>query len=159
MPMLQTLKAHLDEHRTPFEVIHHRRDYTSQNTAADTHTPGREFAKAVVIRVDDKFAMFVLPAIRQVDLEKVKRGLQAEEVRLATEYEISNLCSDCEIGAMPPFGKFFGLTVYVSHLLAADRMITFNAGTHEDVIRMLYADYEKLAKPEKMNFTVDYRGE
>jgi Ala-tRNA(Pro) deacylase len=151
--MPQTLKSFLDERRIPYEAMHHRRDYTSQHAAADTHTPGLAFAKTVILRVDEKFCMFVLPAARQIDMDKVKLALPASEVRLATEDEISGLCGDCEVGAMPPFGVLFDLPVYVSHRLTADRLITFNAGTHEDVVRMLYGDYAALVKPTVMNFT------
>jgi Ala-tRNA(Pro) deacylase len=96
--------------------------------------------------------MFVLPASRKVDLEKVKRQLGAKEARLATESEFSGICTGCEVGAMPPLGALFKLPVYVSPDLAEDYLITFNAGTHEDVIRLRYADYENLIHPEVINF-------
>jgi Ala-tRNA(Pro) deacylase len=155
MTPLERVKSHLDERRIPYEVIHHRRDYTAQHTAADTHTRGKAFAKTVVLVVDKKFGMFVLSANHKVDLEKVKRELGAKEVRLATESEIAGICTNCEVGAMPPFGVFYNLPTYVSHHLLEDNLITFNAGTHEEVVRMLYSDYEKLARPKVMNFTGD----
>ncbi len=153
MSPLQRVTSYLDEHKIPFEAIHHRRDYSAQKTAADTHTPGKAFAKTVILFVDNKFCMFVLPASRKVDLEKVKRELGAKDVRLATESEFSGICTSCEVGAMPPFGMLYDLPVYVSHLLLEDHLITFNAGTHEDVMRMRYSDYEKLARPVILNFT------
>ena len=155
MTMLQTLRSHLDGQHIPYEAIHHRREYTAQETAADTHTPGGSFAKTVIISVDQSFGVFVLPAVRQVDLNKVARGLGAAQVRLATEQEIAGLCPECEVGAMPPFGQFFKLPTYVSHHLAQDRMITFNAGTHEEAFRMLYRDYAVAVQPTVMDFTVD----
>jgi Ala-tRNA(Pro) deacylase len=155
MPILLMLKSYLDQHHVAYESIHHRRDYTSQEAAADTHTPGKEFAKTVILAVDDRFGMFVLPAIRQVDLEKVKRKLGAKKVRLASEDELAKISADCEVGAMPPFGTLYELPVYVSPLITQDRLITFNAGTHEDAVRMLYSDYEKLAQPQSIDFTID----
>lgn len=152
----QSVKSYLDEHKVAYEAIHHRRDYTAQQTAADTHTRGKEFAKTVVLFADNKYCMVVLPAIHHVSMEKIKKALKVKEVSLATEDEIAQICSDCEVGAMPPFGNLYDLPVYVSHHLAADRMITFNAGTHEDVIRMLYADFEKLVEPKVMDITTDH---
>ncbi|MFQ5864346.1 MAG: aminoacyl-tRNA deacylase [bacterium] len=144
MAIPQNIRSFLNEHKIPYEVIHHRRDYTAQETAADTHTKGKDFAKTVILFVDNKYCMAVLPAVYHVDMKKIKKELDAKKVSLATEDEISNICPDCEIGAMPPFGPLYKLPVYVSHHLKEDHMITFNAGTHEDVIRMLYSDFEKL---------------
>jgi Ala-tRNA(Pro) deacylase len=155
MTPLQRVASYLDEQRIPYETIHHKRDYTSQRTAADTHTPGKAFAKTVILNVDNRFCMLALPASFKIDLAKVKRELSAKEVRLATEGEFSGICTDCEVGAMPPFGRLYDLPVYVSHLLAEDHLITFNAGTHEDAIRMRFDDYEKLARPAKINCTID----
>jgi Ala-tRNA(Pro) deacylase len=156
MLMPQSLQSHLDGQRVPYEIIHHRRDFTAQETAAHTHTPGRMFAKTVMLCVDHKFCMFVLPANDHIDFEKVRRALKARDARLAEENEIARLCPDCEPGAMPPFGNFYKLPVYISHRLAEDHMITFNAGTHEEVIRMLYRDFDKLEHPVVMNFTIDH---
>ncbi|NUO79408.1 deacylase [candidate division KSB1 bacterium] len=155
MTPLQKVTAFLDERRVPYETLHHRRDYTAQETAADTHTPGKAFVKAVILAVDHKYNMFALPAVEHVDLQKVKVALGAREVRLAAENEIANVCADCEAGAMPPFGIFFKMPLYASAHLREDQMITFNAGTHEDVVRMLYSDYEKIAHPIVTDFTAD----
>src|SRR2546422_3953333 len=108
-----------------YRSLPHGSDATSQQTAAHTHTPGREFAKTVVVRVDGEFAMAVLPAHLRVDLEKLRKWLNAREARLATEEEMARLFPDCEIGAEPPFGNLYQLPVYVSPLLSRDR-ITFH---------------------------------
>ncbi len=153
MPIPQAIKSFLNEQKIPYEFIHHRRDYTAQETAADTHTKGKDFAKTIILFVDNKYVMAVLPAIHQVDLEKVKKALKANVVTLATEDEISEICGDCEVGAMPPLGPLYKLPVYVSPHLAKDHMITFNAGTHEDAVRMMYSDFEKLVKPQLLELT------
>ena len=61
---------------------------------------------------------------------------------------------DCEIGAMPPFGNLYDLDVYVSETLAEDEEINFNAGTHSELIRMKYKDFEELAKPKVLKFSL-----
>lgn len=40
------------------------------------------------------------------------------------------------------------LPVYVSPALAEDERITFNAGSHEDAIRMSYREFEHLVQPQ-----------
>jgi Ala-tRNA(Pro) deacylase len=95
--------------------------------------------------------MAVAPAVYRLDLEKVRAHLGSGYVRLADESAMSMLCPDCEVGAMPPFGNLYDLPVFVDPTLAADEFITFNAGTHEQAVRMRYADYERLVQPVLMD--------
>ncbi len=146
------LNEYLDAHSVHYQTIHHQRDYTAQQTAADTGTPGIEFAKTVMVRADKGYAMAVLPAHHRVDLHKLGRIMGVSEIRLASEDEIATICPDCAVGAEPPFGNLYKLPVYVSEDIARDEMITFNAGTHEDVLRMKYTDFEQLVHPRIGDF-------
>lgn len=130
-----------------YETIHHRDDFRARTTAADTETPPSEFAKAVFLWIDGSYAVAVLPATHFVAESRLARNLNAEKVRLASEFEMQDLCPDCEVGAAPPFGRLYGLPTYASPVLARDERITFNAGTHRDAVRMAWADYERLAAP------------
>ena len=60
---------------------------------------------------------------------------------------------DCEIGGMPPFGNLYGMDVFVSHRLEEDEEIAFNAGSHIELIRMAYKDFERLVKPKVVNIS------
>ena len=155
MPIPKEITGYLDAHRIPYETIHHRRNFTAQETAADTHTRGKDFAKTVLLFIDDRYFLAVLPAHRQLSLNKVKTTLHAKQVTLASEDEISALFNNCEIGAMPPLGDLYNLPVYVDSDIKRDYQITFNAGTHEDVIRMLYKDYETLVHPKVIDMTTN----
>ncbi|RMF57859.1 MAG: deacylase [Calditrichaeota bacterium] len=155
MAISKPIRDYLDSQRVPFETIHHRRDYTAQETAADTHTKGQDFAKTVILWADNQYYMVVVPATRRIDFDKVKQALKAEKVALASEEEITSICPDCEVGAMPPLGPLFNLPVLISHHLTYDHMITFNGGTHEDVIRMTYRDFDELVKPKVLDLTME----
>ena len=74
-------------------------------------------------------------------------GLGADEVRLAAEWEMPELCPGAEVGAAPPLGSLFDLPVYVCPVLTRDERITFNAGSHTDAVRIAYADFERLERP------------
>jgi len=91
--------------------------------------------------------MTVLPASWNVDLRRLRTVFATNQVRLATEDEITSLFPDCELGAMPPFGNLYGLPVFVDHSLTEDEEIVFQAGTHSDAIRMRYWDFASLAFP------------
>jgi len=141
----------LDARGVPYRSLSHTADATSQMAAAPTHTPGREFAKTVIVNVDGEFAMLVLPSHLRVDLEKFRKWLNASEVRLASEGEMSRLFPDCEVGAEPPFGNLYNLPVYVSPLLSRER-ITFNGGSHEEAVQIRYDDFVALTKPSVIDF-------
>jgi Ala-tRNA(Pro) deacylase len=97
--------------------------------------------------------MAVLPAHREVDLEALRRALNAQVVNLASEEELEVLYPDCEPGAMPPFGSLYHMPVYLSADLSSSETITFNAGTHVEAIRMAYQDFLRLAQPQMLSFS------
>jgi Ala-tRNA(Pro) deacylase len=142
----------LDEAEIGYEVIHHRADYSAMETAEDTHTPGRQFAKVVVLTTPEGYVMAVLPATKRVDLPLFARIAGTAEVGLAGEDALASLFPDCQTGAEPPFGRPYCVPVYVEESLAEQETITFNAGTHDEAIRMRYADYERLERPRRARF-------
>ncbi len=73
--------------------------------------------------------------------------LGAKKVQLATEGEFRKLFADCELGAMPPFGNLYGMPVYVAEVLTEDEEIAFNAGSHIELMRLPYRDFERLVQP------------
>ncbi|MFY9906028.1 MAG: YbaK/EbsC family protein [Terriglobales bacterium] len=144
---LSILRDFLDLNRIPYVVISHSVAYTAQSIAALTHTPGKELAKTVMVMVDGRLAMAVVPASFRVDLSRLKRYLEADSVELATEFEFRGRFPDCETGSMPPFGNLYGMDVFVDETLAEDSQIAFNAGTHRELVRMRFADFRNLVKP------------
>lgn len=137
----------LRQESVPFKSIWHPIAYSAQKTAAAAHLPGKEIAKPVMIRVDGKLAMVVVPGSSLVDLSQLRDALGAKEVRLANESEFKNIFSDCEVGAMPPFGHLYDVPTYVAEKLSHDDIIAFNAGTHNELIEMTYRDYAKIEHP------------
>ncbi|MDZ7374459.1 MAG: YbaK/EbsC family protein [candidate division KSB1 bacterium] len=141
------LKQFLDEEGVKYVSIKHSRAYTAQEIAAAMHVPGQELAKTVLVKLDGKMAMIVLPASYTVDLEALRKCTGASQAELAREEEFRELFPDCELGAMPPFGNLYGLPVYVDESITQDKEIVFNACSHTEAIRMAYADYERLVHP------------
>ncbi len=146
MPV-RKLKEYLDRHEVKYVTITHSRAYTAPAIAAAAHVPGKELAKTVMIDIDGQMAMAVLPSSLQVDLERLRDVIGADRVSLATEDDFEDLFPDCAVGAMPPFGNLWGLPVYVDASLAEDEEIAFNAGCHIELIKLPYADFERLVQP------------
>lgn len=143
----EKLKKFLDDNKVKYVSIKHSLAYTAQEIAASAHIHGRELAKTVVVKLDGKPAMAVLPANRRIDTDRLRRAALARSVELATERELEDLFPGCALGAMPPFGNLYGMKVYADAILAEDEEIAFNAGTHTELIRMAYKSFEGLVNP------------
>ncbi len=141
------LKDFLDKEHIKYVTIEHSPAYTAQEIAAEAHIPGKELAKTVVIKIDGEMAMVVTPASERIELDHLRESLGASEVGLATENEFKDSFPDCETGAMPPFGNLYGMKVFVSQTLREDEQIAFNAGTHSELVRLAYTEFERLVHP------------
>lgn len=150
---IQKLKNFLDENEVQYVSIRHAPAITAQEVAASAHIPGKEVAKVVMVLLDHKMAMAVLPASYQVDFTLLKKASGAREARLATEDEFGEKFPECELGAMPPFGNLYGMPVYVAESLAEDEEISFNAGSHSELIKLAYKDFERLVEPKVIRFS------
>lgn len=149
------LKEFLDSQNIRYVTLAHSTAYTAQQIAALTHVPGKEMAKTVILRMDDALAMAVLPASYQVDLAALKAATGGKTVRLASEAEFKDRFPDCETGAMPPFGNLYGMAVFAEESLAKDKEITFNAGSHNELVRLSYDDFQRLVKPTMLKFSAE----
>jgi Ala-tRNA(Pro) deacylase len=147
MPV-QKLKDYLDAQNVKYVAIQHSPAYTAQEIAASAHVRGKELAKTVMVTLDGRLAMVVLPASRKVGFDSLCQASGADNVQLASEQAFRDMFPDCEVGAMPPFGNLYNMEVFVSRLLSHDEEIAFNAGSHTELIRMSYKDFERLAEPK-----------
>ncbi|MBI4501513.1 MAG: YbaK/EbsC family protein [Gemmatimonadetes bacterium] len=150
--MLPKLKEFLDANGVKYESINHSQAFTSQEIAASAHISGKELAKTVMVRIDGRMAMAILPGSHRVNIHQLREASGAKRVELATEAEFRNLFSDCEPGAMPPFGNLWGLDVYVADALTEDNQICFNAGSHTELVKLAYRDFERLVGPRVLHF-------
>lgn len=148
------LKEFLDSHDVKYVTLEHSKAFTAAEIAALAHVPGREMAKTVMVDVDGHMAMAVLPASLRVSFDQLRAAIGAQTVVLSNERDFVERFPGCEVGAMPPFGNLYGMEVYVADSLARQEEIAFNAGTHTEVIRMAWADYERLVQPMVMDFAV-----
>ena len=151
MPV-KKLKEFLDQNQVKYVTVSHSVAYTAQEIAASAHIKGKDLAKTVMVKLDGKMAMAVLPASHQVDLDLLQQAAGAARAELANEAEFKGLFRQCEAGAMPPFGNLYGMEVYSAKVLAEDEEIAFNAGTHTELVKLAYADFERLVRPKVVEF-------
>jgi len=152
--MLKRLTEYLDRNHIKYVVLTHSPAYTASEIAAIAHLPGKEFAKTVIVNMDGKTGMAVLPASHMIDFGVLRSALEAHDMELASEADFKELFPECEVGAMPPFGNLFGLDVVVDRSLTGWHEFAFNAGNHRELIRMAYPDFERLVSPKVLGFSV-----
>ncbi len=145
---LQKLRDFLDQHNTKYILIVHSPAFTAQEVAASAHVPGKQLAKTVILKLDGQMAMCVMPAHKKIDFEKCKEQMNARQVELASEEEFKYAFPECETGAMPPFGNLYDMPVYVCETLANNDDIAFVAGSHRELIKLNYRDFERLVNPK-----------
>jgi Ala-tRNA(Pro) deacylase len=147
MAKIDHLLAYLNENDVRYQLLTHVPAFTAHQVALVAHVPDSELAKTLLVKADAQYWLAVLRADQRVNNTMLKRALEAKHVALADEATLEGLFPDCELGAMPPFGKLYGLPVIVEHSLTEDDEIVFNACTHKESIKMRYADFERLANP------------
>jgi Ala-tRNA(Pro) deacylase len=143
----KNLQKFLDENNVKYQIIPHSPAYTAQEIAQVAHIAGQDLAKTVIIKLDGKLAMLVVPAHQMINFMALKEMLGAKKLELASEYEFQDCFKDCEVGAMPPFGNLYKMDVFVEDSLLKDKEISFNAGNHKELVKMNYDDWATLVKP------------
>lgn len=152
MPV-QKLKQFLDKNGIRYVTVVHSPTYTAQEVAARVHIRGRLLAKTVIVKMDGKMAMAVLPASHQIDFDDLRRETGSSKVELAKEEEFENLFPGCEVGAMPPFGNLYGMEVFADQTLSKDEEIAFSAGTHSELMKLRFEDFKRLVQPKMVRIT------
>jgi Ala-tRNA(Pro) deacylase len=147
MPGISRWLEYLDKMQVRYSHSIHPRAQTARETADAERMPTHEFAKTIVYFSEAGFGFALAPADEWVDLAKLGRLQGLSYIRLANESELRELFPDCELGAMPPFGNLYQMPVIVDTDVAGD-FIAFTIGTHRDVVRMSFADFQRLTRPK-----------
>lgn len=137
----------LKKNKISYKTLKHEIAYTAQEIAAAQHISGDQVAKAVLVKTEKNYILAVLPATYLIDFTKLKKLAKVKKATLAKEEEMTKLFPDIEPGALPPLSPLLNLPIYVDISLSENIDIAFNAGTHLDMIRMKYRDFEKINKP------------
>jgi len=146
MSIPEKLARFLD-HRIPYVTETNDKTFQPQEATQALCGAREAFAKPVIVNVDGRIVMAVVPATEGVDLKRLRACLGAARVRLAMEWEFRHLFSDCEDGAMPIFGSVYGVPVLVAHELTDSEEIAFIAGTPREIVRVRVRDFLLTEKP------------
>lgn len=153
--VLASIRRLLSAEGVPFREVCHSPARTSEESARVRGEPLHNGGKALLMKTDDQFRLFVLPADMRLDSRLVRRELGARRTRFATPEELLEL-TGLVPGSVPPFGSpILPFELYVDSAVAANERIAFNAGSLTDSIILAVDDYLRLAAPARvMSFAV-----
>ena len=146
------IRDFLQSRQVWFETMLHAPAPTASKMAQAVHVSGHRVAKGVLIKAGGSYLLAVLPATARIDLERLRQIVRGPEVRIATEDEVEQVFGDCERGALPPFGRLYGLTTLVDSSLSGGSEIVFVGNTRHEGVRMRYRDYEAIEGPIRTRF-------
>ncbi len=153
MATVAWIKDMLERRGVAYEERHHRVAFTAQEVAQSEHVSGDCLAKVVVVIADGRPVELILPASRRVVLDRVRTLVAAAAVRLASEAEMEWIFTDCETGAIPPLRHWKDVTVLMDASMSNARDLVFQAGTHQDAVRLKFQDWLELVNPRVEFFT------
>jgi Ala-tRNA(Pro) deacylase len=129
--------------RVDYEVIKHRHTETARDEALEIGLA--EVGKTLVVTTDGGFVRAVVPASERLDLHKLREALgNGKNTRLATEEELAGAYPMFELGAVPPFGGPSGDRTVIDRRLAVRESLVFEAGSHEESVRLRTRDIVRL---------------
>jgi Ala-tRNA(Pro) deacylase len=141
------IRDELDCRGIDYEELHHADAYTAREVAEQEHISGHRVAKVVCVMADGQPVELILPASRRVRLDWVRQRLGAQDVRLATEDEMSQCFTDCEPGAIPALRHWSGVPVLMDGHLRCDGDIFILGGTHRDALRVPFDEWFEMVNP------------
>ena len=149
---IKRLEPLLKERQVPYEMLTHTSDAAAEprGTSTPAHKArisARDMAKVVIVALDGRMTMVVLPATETLELDRLKDVTGAREAKITNGDDHMVAFPDCEAGAIPPFGNLYDMPVYVADSLHDDQQIVFAAGTYDRLMRLSYRDFAQLVEP------------
>ena len=152
--MLNKIIDFLEENKIEYKKIHHKPTPTSEDSARERGEDIKIGGKALILKIDNDFKIFVLSASFKLDSKNIKKHLKTKKLRFATKEELFEL-TGLFPGAIPPFGKpIINLDLYIDESILNNKKIAFNAGSLEDSIIIDTKDYIKIIKGEVFKFGI-----
>lgn len=143
MAIALTLKDYLDRWGVEYDVVAHPYAGSSLKIAEAAHISGEQIAKPVITEDYRGYLMVVVPATHQVEFDQLDLQLDRRLI-MATEEELADIFSDCDVGAVPAMGEAYGMDVALDDSLTQCNDVYFESGDHASLIHMRGEDFRDL---------------
>ncbi len=148
LPVLGRLRDFLVSQGIPFREVQHVATFTSEESARARGEELRVGGKALVVKMDQTFRLFVLPADRRFDSSRAKKYFKAKKTRFASKEELWEQ-TGLVPGSIPPFGDpILPIELFADEALRENDRIAFNAGSLTTSFVLAMDDYLRAAKPK-----------
>lgn len=146
-PVLQRITRLLDQESCPYELIEHDSVSTAREAAEARATDLDEGAKAILLKYDGDFGIFVVSAALQIRSALIRRGLKVRRTRFAYREELMAM-TGLKPGSVPPFGEpILPLPLFADPSIERHDTMVFTAGSKTTSIRMATEDHRRIARP------------
>lgn len=152
MNVFDRIKDLLSKEGIAFQVVRHEPTYTSEASAAARGEALSTGGKAIVMKLDESFKLFVIAADLRIDSGKLKTYFKVRKLRFATPDELLKL-TGLVPGSVPPFGRpVLNFDLFVDRSVTMNVKIAFNAGSLTDSIVMNTVDYLRVSGGTILSF-------
>ena len=153
MSVTDTIRELLNSRNIPFRELHHEPTFTSEESARVRGETLGTGAKAILLKTDERFGLFVIPADGKLDSAAIKRYFGLKKLRFATPEELFAV-TGLVPGSVPPFGRpVLPVELYADPAVGTCAgKVAFNAGSVTTSIVMDAKDWASVASPTKFKF-------
>lgn len=144
----------LDSKNIKYDLITHDPVRTSIEAAAVRNVELQFGAKSMVVKGNDKYFLFVLPADKQINWKKVRHILGTKKIRLANIEEAEGI-SRVKMGCVPPFGNVLNLKSFFDKSIKEKGTVYFNPGKLTHTISMNILDLISVTNPLVEDFIIN----
>lgn len=144
----------LDKSAIKYEIIKHKTVFTAYDKAATLRVKPNIIGKTLALKTDSEIAMALIPGNKDLDKGKFQKVLNAwrkkqgltlvKKIDFISERVMKNKFKGIKLGAIPPFGKLFGIATFIDKGLAKEKNIFMNTGIYEESFRVSPRIFEKL---------------
>ena len=168
MSMLPKLQKFLDTRQAKYEVVEHKKVYTTYDAAQTQKEDIKRVAKTLLVATDRDLAFVVVPGNKRFDQNKLKKLINetrkkeakkagakpklVKKVKLTSEALIKKNITK-KMGALAPFGSLYKIPTYWDKGLDKPKKILLNAGSFTESVEMTPAEYKKLETPVEGRFS------
>ena len=134
----------LEKAKVKYELIEHRQVFTAQDKAATLKVKPNIIGKTLVLKIDKRISVVLIPANKNLDKNKFKKVAKAKNLDFISERIMKNQLKGVKVGAVPPFGNLWRFPTFVDKSLTLQPKIIVNSGDHNWSIKISPAAFKKL---------------
>ncbi len=139
-----------DNNNLSYEILIHDKGVSDDQLLNKFQLILHQGVKSMILKGGDNFYLIALAGDCRLDMKKVKKYFNKNNIRLATNDEIMSLMG-CSIGSCYPIGNIIDMQTYVDNSLLNNKIIFFNPGVPDKWIKIVWEDYVKIARPQMIS--------